>query len=216
LLGLDFNKLPRKEHQLSFNLIKHEKRKGDRNVKENDKHLFLETLLSAQKYIYISYLGQSVKDNTTVPPSALVDELVEYIQGAAGTESAKSELTTKHPLHGFSSRYRTGNPKLYNYLDHHRLSEVVLKTNKAIKKAEFKEVEIDSLINFLKHPIKGYFNRTLNIYYNEDDVLLRETELFEVDSLQKYHLRQMLMATPEGKEGLLQNQLLKTGGLPLK
>ncbi|MBD0333018.1 MAG: exodeoxyribonuclease V subunit gamma, partial [Chitinophagaceae bacterium] len=69
LLGLNFDKFPRKETRVSFNLMEQEKRRGDRNVKENDKHLFLESILSARKYFYVSYIGRSSKDNTVLPPS---------------------------------------------------------------------------------------------------------------------------------------------------
>ena len=84
LLGLNNDKFPRKETAASFNLIGRDKRRrGDRNVKENDKHLFLDTLLSAKDYLYLSYIGQSAKDNTTIPPSVMVDELVDYIESNA-------------------------------------------------------------------------------------------------------------------------------------
>jgi exodeoxyribonuclease V gamma subunit len=56
------------------------RQRGDRNVKDNDKHLFLETVLSAREYLYISYIGRSAKDNSIHPPSALVDELVDYVE----------------------------------------------------------------------------------------------------------------------------------------
>jgi exodeoxyribonuclease V gamma subunit len=100
---LNFDKFPRKDAEASFNLIEKDKRRrGDRNVKENDKHLFLDTVLSAQKYLYISYLGQSAKDNTTIPPSALVDELIDYIESTCDEPAkVRPALTIKHPLHGF-------------------------------------------------------------------------------------------------------------------
>ena len=77
LLGLGYDKFPRKEQAASFNLMENKRQRGDRNVKENDKHLFLETILSAQQYLYISYVGRNVKDNTNLPPSAVVDELLD-------------------------------------------------------------------------------------------------------------------------------------------
>ena len=51
MLGMNFDKFPRKETAISFSLLQHWK-PGDRNVKNNDKHLFLETLLSAQQFLY--------------------------------------------------------------------------------------------------------------------------------------------------------------------
>ncbi len=54
LLGLNYDKFPRREQAASFNLIEQKRQRGDRNVKENDKHLFLETILSARQFLYIS------------------------------------------------------------------------------------------------------------------------------------------------------------------
>lgn len=216
LLGLNFDKFPRKENQLSFNLIDVEKRKGDRNVKENDKHLFLETLLSAQKYLFISYLGQSVKDNTSIPPSALVDELLDYIQEAC-KENAAEELIVKHALHGFSNKYRKEDSKFYSYLNHQEASEIKLNRKEKEIQFDFSEIEIVSLINFLKHPIKGFFNKRLSIYYREEGVLLNDTELFELDSLQNWSLKNALLPLKNDDEvEQLKDMSIKTGALPLR
>ena len=37
---------------------------GDRSVREDDRYLFLEALLSARQVFYLSYIGQSIKDNS--------------------------------------------------------------------------------------------------------------------------------------------------------
>ncbi|MEO7766024.1 MAG: exodeoxyribonuclease V subunit gamma, partial [Ferruginibacter sp.] len=107
LLGMDFDKFPRRETPLSFNIMEQKRRKGDRNVKENDKHLFLETILSAKEYLYISYIGRSAKDNSIHPPSALVDELVDYVESGIDAQAGKVReiLITTQPLHGFSQKY---------------------------------------------------------------------------------------------------------------
>src|SRR5690606_33351403 len=50
MLGMDAGKFPRKSLSQTFNLLNNEKRRGDRNIRENDKHLFLESLISAKEY----------------------------------------------------------------------------------------------------------------------------------------------------------------------
>lgn len=217
LLGLDFDKFPRKESPVSFNLMERERRKGDRNIKENDKHLFLETLLSARTYLYISYLGQSVKDNTSIPPSALVDELIDYIDTkTVGKVSVKSELVTKHPLHGFSKIYAYGRNGLYSYLQNEPAEENLnIKSNEP-DSLDFSEIRIESLLSFFRNPAKAYYNKVLNIYYQEEGVLLSDTELFELDSLQKWSLKQQLLLLESGEVDIFRQKLVKTGGLPLR
>jgi exodeoxyribonuclease V gamma subunit len=218
LLGMNFDKFPRKENNLSFNLMKKERRMGDRNVKENDKHLFLETILSAENYLYISYIGQSVKDNSTIPPSVLVDELVDYIaSGAAQPAKVPEQLITLQPLHGFSQKYGARDTRLYSYLGAIKPAIENLQKEKSSERPDFDEVSLDRMIGFLKNPVKGFYNKVLGIYYTNDDTILRDTELFELDSLQKWRLKnQLLITTSDEQKHSLKNKLLKTGDLPLK
>ncbi|RYZ35006.1 MAG: exodeoxyribonuclease V subunit gamma, partial [Sphingobacteriales bacterium] len=48
MLGMDNDSFPRKETLVNFNVIHQKHELGDRNIKDNDKHLFLETVLSAR------------------------------------------------------------------------------------------------------------------------------------------------------------------------
>src|SRR5690625_6591945 len=117
LLGMNFDKFPRIDKRQSFDLMLKERKRGDRNVKDNDKHLFLETIISAQDYLYISYIGQSVKDNSTLPPSALIDELIDFISvRSENPDFVRENFIQNHPLHGFSKKYNSTNEKLYSYL----------------------------------------------------------------------------------------------------
>src|SRR5690606_23926135 len=198
LLGLGFDKFPRKEDPLSFNIMQQEKRKGDRNIKENDKHLFLETVLSAQKYLYISYIGKSTKDNSSLPPSAIVDELVDYITSGiersatnAVDSFVREQLIIQHPLHNFTPQ-PTGT---YNYLGaNDKRIEKVISQNPLVKEGSvLDEVSVNELISFFKNPFEHYHNNILNIYYRDEHVLLSDTEYFELDSLQEWKIKQNLL-----------------------
>lgn len=218
LMGLNFDQFPRKETPVSFNLLERDKRRGDRNVKENDKHLFLETILSAEQYFYISYIGQSAKDNTVVPPSALVDELTDYIE--SGTEDkagVKERLVTRHPLHSFSLKYQQDNRGLYTYLNRQVLADHgLIDRSKLYNNQIIEQLSLDKLVGFFKNPIKGYYQQVLGIYYNSDAVLLPETELFDLDTLQLWKLKQDLLQAGIEQALELKKRMLKTGGLPLK
>jgi len=217
MLGLNFDKFPRKENPLSFNLIEQDRRNGDRNVKANDKHLFLETLLAAEKYLYISYLGQGAIDNTQLPPSAMIDELLDYIQDKClEVKDVVSLLITRHTLHGFSSKYTSGDSTFYSYLNREMPFDDAFKIVEKSVRFEGKEVSLDSLVNFLKNPFKGYFNKALSIYYRDEEVLLGETELFELDHLQKWQMKEVLLHLDDDNRENLRLKLMKTGGLPLK
>ncbi|MEP6595351.1 MAG: exodeoxyribonuclease V subunit gamma, partial [Ginsengibacter sp.] len=194
LLGMNFDKFPRKENNVSFNLMEKEKRRGDRNVKENDKHLFLETLLSAKNYLYISYIGQSVKNNSTLPPSVLVDELIDYIaSGTSAPARVREQLVTLQPMHGFSQKYDAGDARLYSYPRTTKNEIKALQRERTNEPLNFEEVSLSTLISFLKNPCRGYYNKVMGIYYNTDDITLRGSELFELNKLEQWFLKNRLL-----------------------
>ncbi|MEJ7587966.1 MAG: exodeoxyribonuclease V subunit gamma, partial [Ferruginibacter sp.] len=222
LLGMNFDKFPRRETPLSFNLMEQKRRKGDRNVKDNDKHLFLETILSAQEYLYISYIGRNARDNSIHPPSALVDELIDYVESGVSDSKFKIRemLVTMQPLHGFSQKYFQHLPGLYSYLgDLPQPGEPGLKDPGGTTNSRdffLEEITVTGLLGFFKNPFKWYYNKVLGIYYRDEDVLLPETELFELDKLQEWKLKNdLLRLDDDAIEGYCL-RALKTGNLPLK
>ncbi|QLE85737.1 exodeoxyribonuclease V subunit gamma [Shewanella sp. Scap07] len=81
LLGMNDGVYPRTQHPVGFDLVaQHGPRKGDRSRRLDDRYLFLEALLSARQQLYISYIGNSERDNSERIASMLVSELIEYCQ----------------------------------------------------------------------------------------------------------------------------------------
>ncbi len=48
---------------------------------------------------------------------------------------------------------------------------------------------LDDLVRFFKNPFKVYYNKVLGIDYGEEQVLLDDTELFSLDKLQQWALK---------------------------
>lgn len=220
LLGLNFDKFPRKDNTLSFNLMTGKPQRGDRSIKENDKHLFLETVLSAEEFLYISYTGQSAKDNSVIPPSALTDELIDYIVSAFPHKTAARDLLiTKHPLHGFSHKYNREDDEsgLITYLQGRKINDLnLVLPEKNTDTLSFDVIDLHALTRFFQNPVKGYYNNVLKIYYGEDDVLLLENEIFEIGPLEKWGLKHDLLTTNGTPLTVTRDRLVKSGKLPLK
>lgn len=217
LLGMDAAKFPRKDRNVGFNLMEIERKQGDRSIKENDNHLFLETLLSAKENFYISYTGQSVKDNSAIPPSIVVDELLDYIQSAMVSETdAKKQLIQLQPLHNYSRKYNRENEKLYNYLLTDREPINFFLEGERIPEFSFDEIDIHEFQRFLSNPLKGYFNRALGIYYNEEEVLAETTEKFSLNPLEISQLKNKLLEAEAFTLETIASDELKRGNLPLK
>ena len=218
LMGLNYDKFPRRENKTSFNLMEQNRQRGDRNVKENDKHLFLETVLSAKDYLYISYIGKSAKDNTVLPPSALVDELIDYIEaGATDQEDVRPLLVTQQPLQGFSRKYAAGDDRLFSYLNAHEPAKrPVVSETKITPPLAFEEITLDEMVSFFRNPFKAYYNKVLGIYYNDEQILLDETEIFQLNKLQQWSVKNELLTVPADLAPSMQTALVKKGQLPLR
>jgi exodeoxyribonuclease V gamma subunit len=218
MLGMDFDKFPRRESPVSFSKIEEKRERGDRKIKDNDKHLFLENILSAQKYLYISYIGKSAKDASVIPPSSVVEELTNYIEQGVeiGGEKLTNAIVKTHPLHGFSQQYFNGSglisylkePQAFNLLK----SKSVNSENSTI----VKDVNLEQLITFFKDPLKWFFNKKLKVYYREDEILLPETEVFNLDSLSSWVIKNDLLKMPESEQDKYLEREKLSGNLPLK
>ncbi len=193
-LGLNSSVFPRRDSPYGFDLISKYPESGDRNKKENDKMLFLETLMSARKNLYMSFIGKDSKENTKVPPSIVVDQLMDFLEGMVDPrEFIREELLQEHPLHGFSGKYKKDNPRLFSYLYGEKSGKQFAKKTIAENSQELREISIFQLTKFLEHPIKWYYEKVMGIRFEDIEGPLNETELFEPDNLQKWDLRKEFM-----------------------
>ncbi len=219
LVGMDDGAFPRPTQRLSFDLMAQSPRLGDRSTREDDRYLFLETLLSARHRLYLSYLGQSVRDNRPAPPSVLISELLDYIEqgfklasGApgscparsesnAGTTSLRDDLLTRHRLQAFHDDYFTGaNPAFFSYsAENCRASTSARHARRAVppfleqplaeSAPEFRRVSLDDLARFFTSPAKFFLRQRLGIVLPETPEELDEREPVLLNGLGHYQLR---------------------------
>ena len=206
LVGMNGDAYPRQSKPLGFDLMAKNPKPGDRSRRHDDRYLFLEAILSAREKLYISYVGQSIQDNTLIPPSVLVSELMDYTEQGFKIEGEKilDHIITKHRLQAFSPEYFKKNKKLFTYSEANcQAAECILKTRQApipfISKGlsdpeqEWKTVDLDRLCSFFGNPAKFLLNRRLGIYLEERASILEERETFDVKGLEKYLLEQSLV-----------------------
>jgi exodeoxyribonuclease V gamma subunit len=106
VLGLNHDTFPRQSNPMDMDLMAHYPRLGDRSRRQDDRYLFLETLLSARDRLYISYLGQDIRTNQSLPPSVIVDEFLDVVDNLYPLGKAAREcLVTKHALQPFNAQY---------------------------------------------------------------------------------------------------------------
>ena len=106
VLGLNHDTFPRQISPIDMDLMHQFPRMGDRSRRQDDRYLFLETLLSARDRLYLSYLGQDIRTNQSLPPSVIVDELLDVVDNVYPLGGAARELlVTKHSLQPFNAQY---------------------------------------------------------------------------------------------------------------
>ncbi|HEX7340196.1 MAG TPA: exodeoxyribonuclease V subunit gamma [Rhodanobacteraceae bacterium] len=123
VLGLDAPSFPRQDpadamSRLYGDLMDNRRRLGDRSMREDDRYLFLQTLMAARDVLYLSYVGLDERDGSAIEPSVLVSELLDivcrdYFVDAA---AARKALVTRHPLQPFSPRlFAADESRLFTY-----------------------------------------------------------------------------------------------------
>lgn len=126
LIGMNDGSWPGKERPVEFDLIPQGKpRRGDRQKRMEERGIFLDTILAAGDALHISYTGRDQRNNSEIPPSVLVAQLIDYLARASASgdatgealSAARSRLIVNHPLQPFSRRYFDGSdPRLYSYV----------------------------------------------------------------------------------------------------
>jgi exodeoxyribonuclease V gamma subunit len=120
VLGLNDGEFPRAASDSGLDLMARFRRLGDRDVRSDDRYLFLETLMSARRRLHLSYLGEGVRDGKPRNPAAPLAELLTALDVAAGLRAddtvADRPWRVRHPLQPFDPRYfNATDPRLFSY-----------------------------------------------------------------------------------------------------
>jgi len=207
LIGMNGDSYPRQSKPLGFDLMARNPKKGDRSRRnDDDRYLFLESLLSAREWLYISYVGQSIRDNTVIPPSVLVSEIMDYVDQGFNFEGGKilEHMVTKHRLQPFSPEYFREGAGLFSYSrENFEAAQCLGKSRQAPgpfisdrlpdPEEEWKTVDVNDLCSFFINPTKFLLSRRLGIFLDEGAAVLQDTEPFHVEGLERYLLAQDLV-----------------------
>ena len=216
LLGMNDRSFPRTSPQLSFDLMAQKPQLGDRSSRADDRYLFLETLISARERLYISYVGQSIKDNREAPPSVLVSELFDYVTQRfelPGRDIIEDHVLTRQRLQAFSTAYFQGGKLFSSSRENLKASQVIAPERKPPgnlvpkplpdPEPEWRRLTLQTLAGFFCNPAKFITEKRLGLKLLDAAVALDEREAFDITGLERYSLQQELLE-------------LKVGGMSLK
>jgi len=204
MIGMNDGDFPRESRAPGFDLIAAHPRPGDRNRRDDDRYLFLEALISARRRLYISYVGQSVQDGSSLPPSVMVSELLDALHRGYGIEP--EQLTVRHRLQAFSPRYFTSEDKLFSYSTENLKAAEALREEKSpcpfltgdvpmteYESKRWRALDVHTLCDFFSHPARFLLQQRLGVHLETEPESLEDTEPFVLEGLQAYHIGQELV-----------------------
>lgn len=166
LTGLSSTAFPRQEPGCGFDLMAASPKKGDRSLREDDRYLFLESLISARDALVMTYPGLSQADNSKAPPSVLVSELLDHLDRRFLVQDSRpsKSLCVWHRLQGFHPDYFRPSQDIFSFSGQNcQASRALcqppvdgpLFAAGAEGVAADGDVDIEDLIRFLCHPVKN-------------------------------------------------------------
>ncbi len=212
LLGMEHGLFPRASRTSSWDPF-HERRKGELDRREIDRHLILEALLSARDALMVFWTGYESKRGKAQPASVVVEELMDIVGRLCGVK--RDALVTRHPLQPWS---RAGFGELGSFdammaRAANKLAQggaqaaglaassgEVLRGDDAAPTA----MTADDLARAIAEPQKHLLKGRLGLMLDPREVEIRDREPIELGDLDRWQVRSrlvdVLLAPPEEGE----------------
>jgi len=229
LIGMNENTFPRRDIRSEFTQFPDGKRIGDRSIREDDRYLFLESILSARGHLYISYIGIESQTLKVQPSSIVVEELLDTLDDyyqLPNKSSARSALLIHEPLQAFSPHYfNEDRPTSYsneNLMAARSLVEYTANTSFPflgpieVGSEIPEEISLTAFQRFFANPSRYWLNQSLELDFPYQDQVLEDSETIETNGLLEYKKGSLLLKHPEllsGQNGYLLKDLLPVGAL---
>ncbi len=208
LIGMNHDAYPRESRQLTFDLMAQAPRPGDRSRRNDDKYLFLEALLSARRRLYISYVGQSLQDNSRMPPSVVVSELIDALQVGYGlpADDAAGGLVTRHRLQAFSAAYFQEDSGLFSYsaddMQGCAAGAAAASPQPFVpaavpltpeETAAWGRLDLETLASFFGNPARFFVRKRLNVSLERPEAAVSDSEPFAMKGLDRFTIGSRLL-----------------------
>jgi exodeoxyribonuclease V gamma subunit len=215
LLGMDDGVFPRADRAPGFDLAAREARVGDRDPRDEDRHLLLEALLSARRHLRIFYAGRDPRSGEPRAPAVPVGELLDYVEATYVAEppqtSMRAAIVVEHPLQPFSTgellpsapdpaapgRLR---PLAFDArmlaaaerLRGPRCARADVFRDGALPPPEPRPVALRELVDFLRSPVRHLLRARLGVALDVGDAGLEDREPVTLDGLARYRFEDAL------------------------
>ena len=234
LLGMDDESFPRVLARPAFDLLAEQPRPGDRSLRDDDRQLFLEAVLSARDALHLSYVGKSAQDGSERPPSVLVDHLLRVCDQhfvatdarntlALGFEGSVAErLRVEHALQRFDPRYfRGGSSSLFSYDEGAAQAARALLAPRRAAPAFVREplprlpaidIDLATLQRFFRRPQELFLKERLALRLGGELAEATDREPIMLDALERFRVADELLELRQPLSRSDRERLLRGAG----
>jgi exodeoxyribonuclease V gamma subunit len=221
-LGMNSADFPSYDTPVDFDLKAKNLRAGDELKKDQDKYNFMQLFVSAEQKVHISFIGQSINDNSIKMPSIAIEEIIDYFKLSFDVDknkiSKQNPLMFKHALQPFSSKnFQNIASNYFSYATNWQATNNQQQTDNTniinLEQAP-DSLTLKALISCFKNPVKYFYNRCLGIYFEDPEALLANSEPFNIDGLASYKLKQQIIEVLYNNQQISEsNNLYKAAGM---
>ncbi len=226
LVGLDDGVFPRVSTVDGDDVLARRPRTGERDLRAEDRQLFLDAVVSATDRLVITYTGRGEHTGAERPPAVPLGELLDALDRTV-SQPVRDRVLTHHPLQPFdeanfvAGRLHAGGAFTFDRFalagasaarsDRAPVGVLVPEPLPAPETAP-KDVSLADLQDFFAHPVRGFFRR-LRIArpYDADEV--KDAIPISLDALEKWAVGDRLASEVlGGADAIAVGEALKVAG----
>jgi exodeoxyribonuclease V gamma subunit len=203
LLGFDDGSFPRHIERDGDDLVAHNQRVGDRDVRSEDRQLLLDAVLAAQDHLVVTYSGRDERSNLPRPPAVPVGELLDVVDHSVRTRTgrARDAIVVQHPLQPFDARnferdaLVPDRPWSFDSL-HLAGARAALAPRRdlppflehPLEASGSSPIGLDQLERFLRHPVRAFLRERLTISLREKARDFEDAIPIDLDALERWQI----------------------------
>jgi exodeoxyribonuclease V gamma subunit len=185
LLGLDDGVFPRTTRVDGDDVLARIPRVGERDPRAEDRQLFLDAILAAKERLVVVYTGADERTGAVRPPAVPLGELLDVLDRTAYVRDGRvrGRVLTRHPLQPFDSRNFVAGEltkaAAFSFdrsaydgsraLLSDRTPRPPFLEHPVPEQEPLQAVEIDALVRFLEHPVRGFLRQRLGLSATDDE-----------------------------------------------
>ena len=180
LLGLDDGVFPRSTGVDGDDVLARDPLVGERDRRSEDRQLLLDAIMAAREHLVMLYSGADERTNTIRPPAVPVGEMLDVLDATVATRDdrwAREHVVVRHPLQPFDNRnFVAGSlatPGPFSF-DRAGLAGARAAARERQQPPPFLTdplppgesamiVDLDTLVRFLEHPVRGFLRQRLGV-----------------------------------------------------